>query len=153
MKQIKVTQIRSTIKRDETQKRTIQALGLGKINRSKIHNDTPAIRGMINKVHHLVMVEDVVPAKTAEPEVKKEKPAVKKASENKAEKPQKTEKGKELTEKKEDPKDQEPVKKPRARKEKQEGEAGEGKKSVKKPDTGKEKEDKQTETTKRVDNE
>jgi len=61
MNKIKVTQVRSIIGRDETQKRTIQALGLGKINRSRVHNDTPAIRGMINKVRHLVMVEEIIP--------------------------------------------------------------------------------------------
>ncbi len=61
MKKIKVTQVRSIIKRNETQKRTIQALGLGKINRSRVHDDSSSIRGMINKVRHLVMVEDVFP--------------------------------------------------------------------------------------------
>ncbi len=61
MKKIKVTQVRSIIKRNETQKRTIQALGLGKINRSRVHDDSSSIRGMINKVRHLVVVEDVVP--------------------------------------------------------------------------------------------
>jgi len=60
MKKIKVTQVRSVIGREESQRRTIQALGLGKINRSKIHADCSAIRGMINKVRHLVSVEDVV---------------------------------------------------------------------------------------------
>jgi large subunit ribosomal protein L30 len=59
MKKIKVTQVRSVIGRDESQKRTIQALGLGKINRSRIHDDTGSIRGMINKVRHLVIVEEV----------------------------------------------------------------------------------------------
>lgn len=65
MNKLKVTQVRSVIKRNETQKRTIQALGLGKINRSRVHNDTPAIRGMINKVRHLLEVEEVVPEQTA----------------------------------------------------------------------------------------
>lgn len=64
MNKIKITQVRSIIGRDETQKRTIQALGLGKINRSRIHNDTPAIRGMANKVRHLVMVEEIKPEKS-----------------------------------------------------------------------------------------
>jgi large subunit ribosomal protein L30 len=59
MKKIKVTQVRSVIGRDESQKRTIQALGLGKINRSRVHDDTGSIRGMINKVRHLVIVEEV----------------------------------------------------------------------------------------------
>jgi len=56
---LKITQIRSTIKRKEDQKRTIAALGLGKINRVKIHNDTPVIRGMIKKVIHLVKVGEI----------------------------------------------------------------------------------------------
>lgn len=59
MSRLKVTQIRSTIDRIEPQKRTIKALGLGKIRRSVIHNDTPQIRGMINAVLHLVTVEEV----------------------------------------------------------------------------------------------
>jgi large subunit ribosomal protein L30 len=56
---LKVTQVRSTIKRKENQKRTIKALGLGKIDRVKIHDDTPVIRGMIRKVKHLVKVEEI----------------------------------------------------------------------------------------------
>ena len=56
---LKITQIRSTINRKENQKRTIKALGLGKIDRVKIHDDTPVIRGMINKVKHLVKVEEI----------------------------------------------------------------------------------------------
>lgn len=59
MVRIKVTQTRSTIDRKENQKRTMVALGLGKINRSVIHNDTPQIRGMIKTVEHLVKWEDV----------------------------------------------------------------------------------------------
>ena len=56
---LKVTQIKSTINRKQDQKRTIEALGLGKIRKTKIHNDTPSIRGMINKVVHLVEVEEI----------------------------------------------------------------------------------------------
>ncbi len=58
MSKIKITQIRSIIDRPKTQKRTIEALGLGRPNWEKIHNDTPQIRGMINKVSHLVKVEE-----------------------------------------------------------------------------------------------
>ncbi|MCS7052594.1 MAG: 50S ribosomal protein L30 [Ignavibacterium sp.] len=57
MAKIKVTQIRSIIDRPEDQKRTIKALGLGRPNYSRIHNDTPQIRGMIKKVSHLVKTE------------------------------------------------------------------------------------------------
>ena len=59
MVKLKVTQIRSTIDRKEPQKRTITALGLGKIRRTVIHNDTPQIRGMIKAVEHLVTVEEI----------------------------------------------------------------------------------------------
>lgn len=56
---IKITQIKSTINRKEPQKRTIIALGLGKINRSRVHDDNPVIRGMVKKVEHLVKVEQI----------------------------------------------------------------------------------------------
>ena len=59
MGKIKVTQIRSVIDRPVRQKLTIEALGLGRPNWVKIHNDTPQIRGMINKVIHLVKFEDI----------------------------------------------------------------------------------------------
>ncbi len=59
MSKLKITQIRSIIDRPEDQKQTIKALGLGRPNYSKIHNDTPQIRGMIRKVSHLVKVEEV----------------------------------------------------------------------------------------------
>ena len=58
MKKIKVTQIRSTIRRNEKQKRTIEALGLHRLHHSVVHNDTPQIRGMIFKVKHLVEVQE-----------------------------------------------------------------------------------------------
>ncbi|HUI29115.1 MAG TPA: 50S ribosomal protein L30 [Candidatus Acidoferrales bacterium] len=57
-KKIKITQIRSTIERPEPQKRTIKALGLGKIRKSVVKADTPQIRGMIAKVRHLIQVEE-----------------------------------------------------------------------------------------------
>lgn len=59
MARLKVTQTRSTIDRKEPQKRTIVALGLGRIRKSVVHNDTPQIRGMIRAVSHLVEVEEV----------------------------------------------------------------------------------------------
>lgn len=59
MKKLKITQIKSIIDRPERQKRTIKALGLGRPNYVKIHNDTPQIRGMIRKVSHLVKVEEI----------------------------------------------------------------------------------------------
>ena len=58
MKKIKVTQIKSAIKRPENQKRTLIALGLNKINRSKEVEATPQILGMVRKVEHLIKVEE-----------------------------------------------------------------------------------------------
>jgi large subunit ribosomal protein L30 len=57
-KKILVRQTRSVADTIEKQKRTIKALGLGRPNYVAIHNDTPAIRGMIRVVQHLVAVED-----------------------------------------------------------------------------------------------
>ena len=59
MGKIKVKQIGSVIDRPKQQKLTIEALGLGRPNWEKVHNDTPQIRGMINKVKHLVTVEEI----------------------------------------------------------------------------------------------
>jgi large subunit ribosomal protein L30 len=59
MAKLKITQVRSTIKRKENQKRTIVALGLKKLNQSVIQPDNPQIRGMINTVRHLIKVEEV----------------------------------------------------------------------------------------------
>jgi large subunit ribosomal protein L30 len=56
MAKIKIKQLKSTIDRPWKQKRIIEALGLGKINKLKEHNDTPQIRGMVDKVKHLVQV-------------------------------------------------------------------------------------------------
>ncbi|OGU36551.1 MAG: 50S ribosomal protein L30 [Ignavibacteria bacterium GWB2_35_6b] len=57
-KKLKITQTRSTIDRPKDQKRTIEALGLGRPNYEVVHNDTPQIRGMIRKVSHLVKFEE-----------------------------------------------------------------------------------------------
>ncbi len=54
---IKVTQVKSAIGRIEPQKRTIKALGLGKISSSSVVPDNPAVRGMVASVAHLVKVE------------------------------------------------------------------------------------------------
>jgi large subunit ribosomal protein L30 len=59
MAKVKITQLRSTIDRPETQKRTIAALGLGKINRSVEVEFNPAIAGMVRKVNHLVKMEEI----------------------------------------------------------------------------------------------
>jgi large subunit ribosomal protein L30 len=54
---IKVTQIGSPIGRTKDQRDTLIGLGLNKRHRSRVLEDTPSVRGMINKVHHLVRVE------------------------------------------------------------------------------------------------
>lgn len=56
---IKVTLIKSTIAIFPEHKKVVEALGLKKINSFKIHNDTPAINGMIDKVKYLVKVEKI----------------------------------------------------------------------------------------------
>ncbi len=57
-KSIKITQVKSVIGRLENQKRTIKALGIKRNGTSVIHADTPAIRGMVGSVRHLVTVEE-----------------------------------------------------------------------------------------------
>ena len=56
MAKIKITQIRSIIKRPKDQKLTIKALGLGRIDKTVEHEATPQIIGMVEKVKHLVSV-------------------------------------------------------------------------------------------------
>ena len=57
-KTLKVTQTGSPIGRPADQRQTLIGLGLNKISRSRVLEDTPSVRGMINKVRHLVKVED-----------------------------------------------------------------------------------------------
>ena len=59
MAKVKITQTRSTIKRPDTQLRTIQSLGLGKVNATVEVEYTPQIRGMVRKVSHLVSVTEL----------------------------------------------------------------------------------------------
>jgi large subunit ribosomal protein L30 len=56
-KQVKVTQIGSPIGRQEYQLATLKGLGLNKIRRSRVLEDTPAVRGMIERVRHLLRVD------------------------------------------------------------------------------------------------
>lgn len=58
MAKLKITQVKSQIDKPKKQKATLKALGLRKINQSVEHVDNPALRGMINVVHHLVSVEE-----------------------------------------------------------------------------------------------
>ena len=59
MAKIKVTLVKSTIGSKKDQIATVEALGLKKIRDTKEHADNPQIRGMINKVSHLVKVEEI----------------------------------------------------------------------------------------------
>ncbi|MBP3888703.1 MAG: 50S ribosomal protein L30 [Cellulosilyticum sp.] len=59
MAKINVTLVRSTIGAIPKHKKTVEALGLRKINSSNIHEDNAAIRGMIKQVSHLVKVEEI----------------------------------------------------------------------------------------------
>ena len=58
-KKLKITLVKSTIGRLEKQKRTVQALGLKKIGSVVVKEDTPAMRGMVFVVKHLVEVEEI----------------------------------------------------------------------------------------------
>ena len=55
---IKIRQVRSVIGQKKEMKRTIEALGLHRINHVVSHEDNPVIRGMVNKVRHLVEVTE-----------------------------------------------------------------------------------------------
>lgn len=57
-KNLKITLTRSLIGRTEGQRRTVQTLGLKKINDSVVREDTPAVRGMINKISHIITVQE-----------------------------------------------------------------------------------------------
>lgn len=59
IKKIKVTQVRSKIRRPKNQKLTLEALGLKRIDHSVEHEATPAILGMVKTVNHLVSVEEI----------------------------------------------------------------------------------------------
>ncbi len=55
---IKVTQVGSPIRRKEDQRQTLVGLGLNKMHRTRELEDTPAVRGMIDKVRHMVRIEE-----------------------------------------------------------------------------------------------
>jgi len=56
---VRVTQVKSAIGRTLRQKQTLASLGLNKINQSKEHELTPQIKGMIEKVNHIIKVEEI----------------------------------------------------------------------------------------------
>jgi large subunit ribosomal protein L30 len=57
MKKVHVTLVKSIIDRPERQKNTVRALGLKRINHTVVHDESPQIKGMIDKVIHLVKVD------------------------------------------------------------------------------------------------
>lgn len=59
MAKVQITQSRSDIKRPERQQRTLRALGLGKVNKSVEVEYTPQIKGMVQKVNHLITVKEL----------------------------------------------------------------------------------------------
>lgn len=59
MAKLQITLVRSLIGRNEQQRSTVRTLGLRKLNQSVVHNDNPAIRGMIRHVNHLVEVKEL----------------------------------------------------------------------------------------------
>jgi large subunit ribosomal protein L30 len=56
---LKIRQTRSAINRSGMQKKTIRALGIRRLHQTVVHEDNPCIRGMVKKVEHLVVVEEV----------------------------------------------------------------------------------------------
>lgn len=58
-KKLKITLVKSAIGYDKTQKATVRALGLNRLNATRVVSDTPQMRGMINKVLHLLQIEEV----------------------------------------------------------------------------------------------
>ncbi len=59
---LRVTLIKSPIGYEKSQKETVRALGLRRMHQTVNHNDSPTVRGMINKVRHMVKVEEEVVA-------------------------------------------------------------------------------------------
>ncbi len=59
MAQLKITLVRSTLDRRRSQQHTARSLGLTRIRKVVVHQDTPQIRGMINAIRHLVKVEEM----------------------------------------------------------------------------------------------
>jgi len=58
MEKLKITLVKSLVKREGRQRRVAEALGLRRMHQTVEHFDSPTIRGMLNKVHHIVKVEN-----------------------------------------------------------------------------------------------
>jgi len=55
---LKITQVKSLIRRPKKQKLTMEALGIRRMHQTVVHDDTPQVRGMVSTVRHLVDVEE-----------------------------------------------------------------------------------------------
>lgn len=60
MTRLRITWVKSGIGYDDGQRRTVKSLGLRRLNQSVVHSDCASVRGMINKVRHLVRVEEEI---------------------------------------------------------------------------------------------
>jgi large subunit ribosomal protein L30 len=56
---LRIRQVKSAIHRQEVQRRTLRALGIRRMHQSVVHDDNPCIRGMVNKIEHLLEVEEI----------------------------------------------------------------------------------------------
>jgi len=59
MTKVRIKQVKSAINRPKDQKLTLEALGIRRIGQERVHELTPSIKGMIDKVKHLVIVEEI----------------------------------------------------------------------------------------------
>jgi large subunit ribosomal protein L30 len=59
VKRLQITLVRSLIGRTESQRATVQSLGLRKIHQTVIREDSPAVRGMIAKINHMVVCKEI----------------------------------------------------------------------------------------------
>lgn len=59
MKKLQITQVRSAIGRKPIQSKNLRALGITRMGQTVVHNDTPQIRGMVNRIDHLLSVTEV----------------------------------------------------------------------------------------------
>ena len=60
MSKLRITWIKSDIGYEKSQKKTLKSLGFNRLNESVVHEDTNSLRGMVNKVRHLVKVEEEI---------------------------------------------------------------------------------------------
>lgn len=59
MTKVRIKQVKSAINRPKDQKLTLEALGIRRIGQERVHELTPSIKGMIDKVKHLIIVEEI----------------------------------------------------------------------------------------------